>query len=264
MPEPDYISEQLAACYENIVRNLSQLSSGKLATRFLQIAWTNGIALPPDLAPHVIRALSRNPANSKHITQLLRLYPTTVMTYEVYARYISRVSSTAPVVAMATLDLMLRKGLVVRRRLVQNLMTGISQCTDVPESRAFRYLTRVLRVSSDAGIEVDRVVLASLLRVVLVRQGLGAATSRISWLLRMSARLDRREGQSWPGRHETLVGILRKWHVHERTRGASSGSLRPKQLRQEIDAMALRDTVRKTGNEKSRDARRRGRLRSLD
>lgn len=245
--------KQLAACYENVVCNLLQLSSGTLVTQVLAKTWHHGIQPSQDLAPYIIRRLSLNPANSKHIWRLLRLYPTEIMTYDIYARYISRISSTTPVAAMATLDLMLSKGLSVRRRLVQNLMTGISGCTTISESRAFRYLMRVLKISTDTGLELDRVKLASILRVVLVRQGLGAATARISWILKLSAKLSETEKQT-PLRHEELVQILRKWHVHERTRGGGSGTLRPKKLREVINVMTARRTV--IGTRKSSGGRR--------
>ncbi|CCG80509.1 protein of unknown function [Taphrina deformans PYCC 5710] len=240
-----FTQDQLAACFENVVRNLLQLASGFMATEVLKKTWLGGLQPHPELAQYIIRRLSRNTASSRHISQLLHLYPATVVTYEIYARYISRTASTAPATAMATLDLLLKKGLSVRRRLVQNLMSGISECTTISESRAFRYLGRVRAIAADAGQDLDRIKVASLLRVVLIRQGLGAATARINWLLGMSARLQRRARRTTPTptRHEELVQILRKWHVHERTRGGGAGSLRPKRLREVLDAMTARRTV---------------------
>lgn len=231
---------QLDETFDHILRNLLMLSSAGPALDFLKHTRT-AYNLPPELGTHTIRALSHEPRNAKHIFALLRAYPTGIMTYDTFARYISRISSTSPVGAMAMFQLLLEKGLKPRRRLLQNLMLGISENTDISEMRAFRYLARVLKVAGLVGLAIDRVFLAGLLRVVLVRQGLGAATARLSWILKLSARVARQE-RTKTGRHEDLVDVLRKWQVHEQ-RSGGAGNKRPKRLREVIESMSARRTV---------------------
>lgn len=235
-----------------IMHSLSQLHDTSILLSYLERTKRADILPTPILAANMIRSLAQRPHNISTITYLLATFPTHIMTYDVFARYISRISFAMPASAMQLLRLLVKRKLTPKRRLLQNVMLGISESTAISEGRSFKYLAMVLALSKSLAISIDRVFLASLLRVVLIRQGLGAATRRLGWLLSMSSKLSSNStytyGKHISISHQELLEVLRKWHIYERSRGVEErtgivGPRRPKRLRELVESLASRRTV---------------------
>lgn len=227
--------ESIFVLYESILYSLIQLPQPFLALSFIFNTRTGGIEMQEKHGKVVIRALAIGNRQSA-IYKLFTHYPLSVLPYDTYARHISRISSSSPAYAMALLRLLIGKGEQPRPRLLQNLMTGISESLMISTGRAFRYLEELSKLRASLNYPNDRFQLAAFVRVVLLRQGLGAATSRITWLLNHSRRLaQRRSSNVAIARHLELDDIVRKWRLYQQRtsrqpRSSDGERKRPKQL----------------------------------
>ena len=220
--------------YELYLMILQSLAHSDQCYPFLKA--TRQLSPRPDDMSHLIRSLAHHDRHDL-ILYLMQHY---TMTYDIYARYITRMSTQSLPVALRAFRMM-RKKFKPRERLLQNMALRIASNEQMPDSRAFRYLTLLISIARSHRIPFDRVFLSSLLRAVLLRQGLGASSTRVAYLLDRSAMMAGKS-RSLAQQHDELLSVLGQWKQMAKESPGMSDS-RPRRLRELIDGIGLRSSV---------------------
>jgi hypothetical protein len=237
--------------YRLCILQLIQLRPPALALSLLNTFTPLG--LTPDLKTSA--AIVRRLAQSGYYDTVLRLLecstpaPKPVLTKaagvqrNIFARFILHTASREPKVSMRALQLMRQKGFTPSAFLLESMALRLARFQNLPGTRSpvtnavlFHYLTRVMALATKLGYRTGASIgfATSLVRLVLLRQGLGASKARKSYTLR-------RAQHSIPQKDfEELMSILRKWRAWTRqtARGTPDGlseqdaRKRPRELRE--------------------------------
>lgn len=236
----------LYALYEHVLRSLIQLQPPQVAMEYLSDAAILGYDPTSDLVSTMVRTLSRLEENKALILHLMRHYDANTMTYDTFARYISRNCKRSVPTALEAFKIMEKRGFRPGPRLLQNMALRIAANPALTDSRAFRYLNLILGLAKKYAIPFDRVFLSALLRVVVLRQGLAASPTRVEYLLRHVRRLSTTSPITACLEQE-LLDILERWQLQAKIDPSmvSPGSSRPKRLRTAIETLGSRRTVRR-------------------
>ncbi|ORY73893.1 hypothetical protein BCR37DRAFT_384609 [Protomyces lactucae-debilis] len=234
----------LQSVFDLCIMQLIEVRPPTLALSLLRTCEALEISPALDSIAKLMRVLTRNryydivlhlltmsmPNSGTALTKALKVQR------NIFARFILHTASKDATVSMRALREMRRKGFVPSAFLLQSMALRLASHRYIPGSSVpcsssvlFRYISRIIRLAGTLGYKSggNRGFASSLVRLVLLRQGLGASKERIKYTLGRSRKSLQQQD------FEELMRILRQWRaLTEHSAGSTNMAAKERLARQ--------------------------------